>query len=182
MLSKCGDWRLEHAAVSRLQAQRACVFEPRVARHELSWVRPRKQFQPQRGRTLILHRGPPQPFQGCHPPISFTRGSSCLATPGFKPQSRWDSASPGRMNISAPFIRRPVGTVLLTAAIALAGIVAYLQLPVSPLPQVDFPTISVQANLPGASHEIMASAVAAPLERQLGPIAAVTDMTSASYF
>src|SRR3989449_2424275 len=85
------------------------------------------------------------------------------------------------MNISAPFIRRPVGTVLLTVAVALAGIVAYLQLPVAPLPQVDFPTISVQAALPGASPEIMASSVAAPLERQLGHIAGVSEMTSASY-
>src|SRR5205085_12081275 len=85
------------------------------------------------------------------------------------------------MNISAPFIRRPVGTALLTAAIALAGIVAYLQLPVSPLPQVDFPTITVAAALPGASPEIMASAVAAPLERYLGHIAGVTEMTSSSY-
>src|SRR5437763_13468836 len=85
------------------------------------------------------------------------------------------------MNISAPFIGRPVGTALLTAAIALAGIVAYLQLPVAPLPQVDFPTISVSASLPGASPEIMASSVAAPLERQLGHIAAVTEMTSSSY-
>ena len=85
------------------------------------------------------------------------------------------------MNISAPFIRRPVGTVLLTAAVALAGMVAYLQLPVAPLPQVDFPTISVQASLPGASPEIMASSVAAPLERQLGHIAGVSEMTSASY-
>src|SRR5947208_10975728 len=86
------------------------------------------------------------------------------------------------MNISVPFIRRPVGTALLTAAVALAGIVAYLQLPVSPLPQVDFPTITVMAALPGASPEIMASAVAAPLERQLGHIAGVAEMTSASYF
>ena len=85
------------------------------------------------------------------------------------------------MNISAPFIRRPVGTALLTIAVALAGIVAYLQLPVAPLPQVDFPTISVQASLPGASPEIMASSVAAPLERQLGHIAGVSEMTSASY-
>lgn len=85
------------------------------------------------------------------------------------------------MNISAPFIRRPVATTLLTTAIALAGIVAYLQLPVSPLPQVDFPTIRVQADLPGASPEIMASSVAAPLERQLGHIAGVNEMTSASY-
>ena len=84
------------------------------------------------------------------------------------------------MNISAPFIRRPVGTVLLTAAVALAGAVAYLQLPVAPLPQVDFPTISVGASLPGASPEIMASSVAAPLERQLGHIAGVNEMTSSS--
>src|SRR6266478_391709 len=86
-----------------------------------------------------------------------------------------------RMNLSAPFIRRPVGTALLTVAVALAGMVAYLQLPVAPLPQVDFPTISVQASLPGASPEIMASSVAAPLERQLGHIAGVSEMTSANY-
>ena len=85
------------------------------------------------------------------------------------------------MNISAPFIRRPVGTALLTVAVALAGAIAYLQLPVAPLPQVDFPTISVSASLPGASPEIMASSVAAPLERQLGHIAGVSEMTSASY-
>ena len=84
------------------------------------------------------------------------------------------------MNISAPFIHRPVGTVLLTIAITLAGMVAYLQLPVAPLPQVDYPVISVQASLPGASPEIMAAAVAAPLERQLGHIAGVNEMTSSS--
>ncbi|HYV10733.1 MAG TPA: multidrug efflux RND transporter permease subunit [Pyrinomonadaceae bacterium] len=85
------------------------------------------------------------------------------------------------MSLSSPFIQRPVATVLLTAAIALAGGVAFKLLPVSPLPQIDFPTISVQANLPGASPEIMASSVATPLERQLGHIAGVTEMTSASY-
>jgi multidrug efflux pump len=85
------------------------------------------------------------------------------------------------MSLSSPFIHRPVATVLLTAAIALAGAVAFRLLPVSPLPQIDFPTISVQANLPGASPEIMASSVATPLERQLGHIAGVTEMTSASY-
>src|SRR5580698_8497015 len=84
------------------------------------------------------------------------------------------------MNISAPFIRRPIGTALLTAAIALAGIVAYLQLPVAPLPQVDFPTINVNASLPGASPTIMASSVAAPLEREFGHIAGLTEMTSSS--
>src|ERR1700734_1069210 len=84
------------------------------------------------------------------------------------------------MNISAPFIRRPVATTLLTAAIAIAGVIAFNVLPVSPLPQVDFPTISVGAGLPGASAEIMASSVATPLERQFGHIAGVTEMTSAS--
>ncbi len=85
------------------------------------------------------------------------------------------------MSLSSPFIHRPVATVLLTVAIALAGGVAFKLLPVSPLPQIDFPTISVQANLPGASPEIMASSVATPLERQLGHIAGVTEMTSASF-
>jgi multidrug efflux pump len=84
------------------------------------------------------------------------------------------------MNLSGLFIRRAVGTTLLTIAIALAGVVAYLHLPVAPLPQVDFPTITVGASLPGASPEIMASSVAAPLERQLGHIAGVTEMTSSS--
>ncbi len=85
------------------------------------------------------------------------------------------------MNPSALFIRRPVGTSLLTAAVALAGIVAYNFLPVSSLPAVDFPTITVQAQLPGASPETMASAVATPLERQFGRIAGITEMSSASY-
>jgi multidrug efflux pump len=84
------------------------------------------------------------------------------------------------MNISAPFIRRPVGTTLLVAALVIAGAVAYNVLPVSPLPQVDFPTIAVSAQLPGASAEIMAATVATPLERQLGRIAGVTEMTSTS--
>ena len=84
------------------------------------------------------------------------------------------------MNISEPFIQRPVATTLLTVAIALAGRVAIPILPVSPLPQVDFPTISVNASLPGASPETMASSVATPLERQFGRIAAVTEMTSSS--
>jgi multidrug efflux pump len=84
------------------------------------------------------------------------------------------------MNLSAPFIRRPVATTLLTVAIAIAGAIAFTVLPVSPLPQVDFPTISVNASLPGGSAEIMASSVATPLERQLGHIAGVTEMTSSS--
>jgi multidrug efflux pump len=84
------------------------------------------------------------------------------------------------MNLSALFIRRPVATTLLTLAVALAGGLAYFFLPVSPLPQVDFPTIQVSAKLPGASPETMASSVATPLERQFGRIAGVTEMTSSS--
>jgi len=84
------------------------------------------------------------------------------------------------MNISEPFIHRPIATTLLTVAIAIAGGVAYSLLPVSPLPQVDFPTVFVNASLPGASPETMASSVATPLERQFGRIAAVTEMTSTS--
>ena len=84
------------------------------------------------------------------------------------------------MNFSAPFIRRPIATVLLTLGIALAGAAAFFRLPVSPLPQVDFPTISVQANLPGASPDTMATSVASPLEKHLGLIANVAEMTSQS--
>ena len=84
------------------------------------------------------------------------------------------------MNISAPFIRRPVATTLLTFGVLLAGIFAFLKLPVAPLPQVDFPVILVQAQMPGASPETMATTVAGPLERRLGVIADVTEMTSTS--
>jgi multidrug efflux pump len=84
------------------------------------------------------------------------------------------------VNLSAPFIARPIATTLLTIALALAGFFAYLKLPVAPLPQVDFPTISVQAQLPGASPETVATSVASPLERHLGQIADVTEMTSQS--
>ena len=84
------------------------------------------------------------------------------------------------MNFSAPFIARPVATTLLTIGLAIAGLGAFFRLPVSPLPQVDFPTIAVQASLPGASPEAMASSVASPLERHLGQIADVTEMTSRS--
>jgi multidrug efflux pump len=84
------------------------------------------------------------------------------------------------MNISSPFIHRPVATTLLTLAVVIAGAIGFSVLPVSPLPQVDFPTISVSASLPGGSAEIMASSVATPLERQFGHIAGVTEMTSAS--
>ena len=84
------------------------------------------------------------------------------------------------MNLSQPFVERPVATTLLTIGLALSGIVAFRLLPVSPLPQVDFPTISVSANLPGASPEVMAATVATPLERALGRIAGVTEITSSS--
>ena len=84
------------------------------------------------------------------------------------------------MNLSARFIARPVGTTLLAVAVAIAGAIAFGVLPVAPLPQVDFPTISVSASLPGGSAEIMASSVATPLERQFSHIAGVTEMTSAS--
>ncbi|MDE2513086.1 MAG: efflux RND transporter permease subunit, partial [Alphaproteobacteria bacterium] len=84
------------------------------------------------------------------------------------------------MNLSAIFIRRPVATTLLTLGIALAGAVAFFLLPVAPLPQVDFPTISVHATLPGASPEVVATSVATPLERHLSQIADVTEMTSVS--
>ena len=86
------------------------------------------------------------------------------------------------MNFSAIFINRPVATTLLTLAIALAGILAFFQLPVAPLPQVDFPTISVSASMPGANPEVMAATVATPLERALGRISGVTEMTSTSSF
>ena len=78
------------------------------------------------------------------------------------------------MNISAPFIRRPIATSLLAAALLLAGLAAFTQLAVAPLPRVDFPTISVSADLPGASPQTMATAVAMPLERRFGRIAGVT--------
>jgi multidrug efflux pump len=84
------------------------------------------------------------------------------------------------MNISAPFIKRPVGTSLLTLALLMAGALAFSLLPVSPLPQVEFPVIQVSASLPGASPETMASAVATPLERQFGRIAGINQMTSVS--
>ncbi len=84
------------------------------------------------------------------------------------------------MSISEPFIRRPVATSLLAAALLLAGAAAYTQLPVAPLPRVDFPTINVNAALPGASPETMASAVATPLERRFGRIAGLAEITSTS--
>ena len=92
-----------------------------------------------------------------------------------------DEAAGGRaVNISEPFVKRPVATTLLTVGVALAGVLAYFRLPVSPLPEVDYPTISVQASQPGASPAVMATSVATPLERHLGTIANVSEMTSTS--
>ena len=84
------------------------------------------------------------------------------------------------MNLSAPFIERPVATILLTVGVLLAGLLAYTRLPIAPLPQVDYPTISVSASLPGADPDTVATSVAAPLERYLGQIADVTEITSQS--
>ncbi|WP_037089199.1 efflux RND transporter permease subunit, partial [Rhodanobacter sp. OR444] len=84
------------------------------------------------------------------------------------------------MNLSAPFIARPVATTLLMAAIAVLGLIVFPRLPVAPLPAIDFPTIQVTATLPGASPATMAASVATPLERQLGQIAGVSEMTSFS--
>ena len=84
------------------------------------------------------------------------------------------------MNFSAPFVRRPVATLLLAMAILLSGMVAFTQLPVAPLPKISFPTVQVNVNLPGASPETMASAVAAPLERRFGRIAGLSEITSTS--
>ena len=84
------------------------------------------------------------------------------------------------MNLSAPFIARPVATMLLSLAIMLLGGVSFGLLPVAPLPQIEFPVIVVQANLPGASPEVMASTVATPLERSMGAISGVNTLTSSS--
>ena len=97
------------------------------------------------------------------------------------PRSRPGELSRGRVvSLSTPFIERPVATTLLTVAIALAGAAAFRLLPVAPLPEVDFPTIQVTAQLPGADPQTMASSVATPLERQFGRIAGLTELTSSS--
>src|SRR5580698_9929844 len=97
------------------------------------------------------------------------------APSGFAPR-----AGSAVVNLSAPFIKRPLATTLLTAGVVLMGMAAFRVLPVSPLPQVDFPTFNVSAQLPGASPEIMASSVATPLEREFGRISSVTEMSSQS--
>ena len=110
--------------------------------------------------------------------LTRSRGASAARAP---PKSSGGGAQCAiRVNISSHFIARPIGTTLLAAGVAIAGAIAFAVLPVSPLPQVDFPTISVSASLPGGSAEIMASSVATPLERQFGRIAGISEMTSAS--
>src|SRR5207244_12296479 len=104
---------------------------------------------------------------------------SRIRAPGGTIQRAGGAGRP--MNISAPFIERPIGTTLLTVAVGLAGAIGYLFLPVSPLPEVEFPTVQVAAGLPGANPETMASSVATPLERQLGRIAGLPEMTSTSF-
>ena len=84
------------------------------------------------------------------------------------------------MNFSAPFILRPIGTTLLAAGLFLLGATAYFELPVASLPAVDFPTLRVQASRPGADPQIMAATIAAPIEKRLGEIAGVTELTSVS--
>ena len=97
-----------------------------------------------------------------------------------EPNARSGDGGITQVNLSAPFIRKPVATTLLTSALALAGGIAFRFFPVAPLPQVEFPDHSRDAPLPGASPETMASAVATPLERQFGRIASVAEMTSSS--
>src|SRR5262249_53795163 len=105
--------------------------------------------------------------------------------PARPPRAARDSTRAPRparaMNLPAPFIRRPVATTPLTLRLALSGLIGFRLLPVAALPQVDFPTIQVSAALPGADPETMATSVAAPLERQFGRIAGVSEMTSTSY-
>ncbi len=104
-----------------------------------------------------------------------------ISVPGATGTAGIDGSTPRKiLSPSTPFIMRPVATILLTFGVASAGAVAFFQLPVAPLPQVDFPTISVQAQLPGASPDVVATTVATPLERHLGQIADVTEMTSSS--
>src|SRR5215475_1665453 len=116
-------------------------------------------------------------MEGSNPrDLSDHRGPSPSPSSGSGFQKKQGSS----MNISSPFIRRPVATSLLALGVLISGILAYTRLPVAPIPQVEYPVISVNAGLPGASPETMASAVATPLERQFGRIAGVNQMTSTS--
>src|SRR5690242_21642245 len=100
--------------------------------------------------------------------------------PGRAARRERQRSRPIGMNLSRPFVLRPIGTVLLTAGVALAGIAGFFVLPVASLPQIDLPVISVSANIPGASPETMAQSVATPLERRLGTIPSVNEITSTS--
>src|SRR6185503_20191370 len=108
------------------------------------------------------------------------RGAAGAAADRVRPRCAASGTGSGAMNLSSPFVRRPIATVLLTAGVALAGIAGFFALPVAPLPQVDYPAISVSASIPGASPETMAQSVATPLERRLGVISGVNEMTSSS--
>src|SRR5262249_32227130 len=133
----------------------------------------RRAAPPARQRDARRLAGQPGPA-ALHPAGHLPRVRDAVA-PATRPPA------PGAgVNLSAPFIRRPVATILLSAALVIAGAVAFAVLPVSPLPQIDFPTISVSAALPGGSAEIMAATVATPLERQFARIAGITEMTSTS--
>src|SRR5207302_697987 len=114
------------------------------------------------------------------PAAAGPRGACGAAADCLRSRCAAGRAGERPMNLSSPFVKRPIATVLLTAGIALAGIAAFFVLPVAPLPQVDYPAISVSANIPGASPDTMASSVATPLERRLGRIAGVNEMTSSS--
>ena len=132
----------------------------------------------------ICDRRRPAGEPGAHP-VHHAGDLSVVRSAG-RPADRRGRRIPGRagrrraVSLSTPFISRPVATTLLTFGIAAAGAISFFQLPVSPLPQVDFPTISVRAQLPGASPQVVATSVATPLERHLGQIANVTEMTSSS--
>jgi multidrug efflux pump len=127
---------------------------------------------------------PPGGGGGGGPPATVVAALALTPALSRRREREGDEPSPRRglsiMNLSAPFVRRPVATVLLTVWIALAGIAAFFNLPVASLPQVDYPVISVSASLPGASPKTMASSVATPLERRLGTIAGVNEITSNS--
>ncbi len=141
----------------------------------------------QPGADAVHHAGdlprvrPPRRLTGAAEPDTGERGSGGMSGAAEAPASpAGGERREADVNISAPFITRPIATTLLTLAILLAGALAFFQLPVASLPQVDFPTISVQAQLPGADPETVATSLAGPLERHLGQIADVTEMTSQS--
>src|SRR5207237_6984019 len=118
--------------------------------------------------------------RGRRPIAAAARREGSSETSGGAHRRRHPRRGGGAMNLSEPFIKRPLGTTLLTLGLALLGLVAYQLLPVAPLPQIDLPTIQVTASYPGADPETMSSSVATPLERQFAQIAGITQMTSVS--